>query len=68
MSEDYKKRIQDSAIACVAFLRGCGVDPASIPVTKIYELAVIYHDYGPDGVRDYLGTDIGDGGIAELVS
>ena len=68
MSEDYKKRVQDAAISCVAFLRGCGIDPASVPITKIYELAVIYHEYGPDGVRDYINlNDVGDGGIPELV-
>jgi len=68
MSDDYKKRVQDAAITCVAFLRGCGIDPDGFPVTKIYELSVIYHDYGPDGVRDYLNlNDVGDGGISELV-
>ena len=64
MSDDYKKRVQDAAITCVAFLRGGGIDPDGFPVTKIYELAVIYHDYGPDAVRDYLNlNDVGDGGI-----
>jgi len=64
MSEEYKKRIQDAAISCVAFLRGCGVDPESVPTAKMYELAAIYQEYGPDGVRDYLNlNDVGDGGI-----
>lgn len=64
MSEEHKRRVQDAAIICEAFLRQCGIDPDSLPVTKIYELAVIYHDYGPDGVRDYLNlNDVGDGGI-----
>jgi len=64
MSEEYKKRIQDAAISCVAFLRGCGVDPESVPTDKMYELAAIYHDYGPDAVREYLNlNDVGDGGM-----
>lgn len=68
MSEEHKRRVQDAAITCEAFLRQCGVDPGSLSVTKIYELAVIYHDYGPEGVRDYLNlNDVGDGGITETV-
>ena len=68
MSEEHKKMVQEAACTCEAFLHQCGVDPASLPVTKIYELAVIYHEYGPDGVRDYLNlNDVGDGGITETV-
>ena len=68
MSQDHKVRVQCAAIPCVAFLQQCGVDPGSLSVTKIYELAVIYHDYGAEGVRDYLNlNDVGDGGITETV-
>jgi len=66
MSEDHKTAVQDAALKCEAFLVQCGVNADSVPTSKLYELAIVYYEYGPEGVRDYLGTDIG--GIQELVS
>jgi hypothetical protein len=68
MSEDHKNRVQDAALTCEAFLDQCGVSPDSVATSKLYELVIIYHEYGPEGVRDYLNlNDVGDGGIPELV-
>ncbi len=66
MSEEHKNAVQDAALKCEAFLVQCGVDADTVPTSKLYELAIVYYQYGPEGVRDYLGTDIG--GIEELVS
>ncbi len=64
MSEKHKNIVQDAALTCEAFLAQCGVDPESVPTAKMYELAAIYQEYGPEGVRDYLNlNDVGDGGI-----
>ena len=68
MSEEHKNAVQDAALKCEAFLVQCGVNADTVPTSKLYELAIVYYQYGPEGVRDYLGTDIGDGGIEELVS
>lgn len=46
---------------CEAFLHQCGVNPDTVPTSKLYELIIIYHDYGPEAVRDYL--NLNDGGI-----
>ena len=58
MSEEHKKMVQEAACTCEAFLVQCGVDANSVPTSKLYELAIVYYEYGPEGVRDYLGTDI----------
>tara|TARA_Y100001972_G_C7555193_1_gene278963 strand:+ start:496 stop:702 length:207 start_codon:yes stop_codon:yes gene_type:complete len=67
MSEEHKRMVQQAACTCEAFLHQCGISPETVPTSKLYELVIIYHEYGPDGVRDYLNlSDIGDGGIPEL--
>ena len=66
MSEEHKNAVQDAALKCEAFLVQCGVNSDEVPTSKLYELAIVYYQYGPDGVRDYLG--LGDNGIQELVS
>ena len=66
MSIEHKKEVQMAACKCEAFLQQCGVDPDTVATSKLYELAIVYYEYGPEGVRDYLGTDIG--GIEEFVS
>ena len=58
MSEEHKKMVQEAACTCEAFLAQCGVNADSVPTSKLYELAIVYYEYGPEGVRDYLGTDI----------
>ena len=64
MSEQHKRVVHEAALTCEAFLHQCGVSPDNVPTSKLYELVIIYHDYGPDAVRDYLNlNDVGDGGI-----
>ena len=63
MSKEHERRVQDAAITCEAFLGQCGLDPDAVAVSKIYELATIYKDYGPEAVREFLGLDDIGGGI-----
>lgn len=63
MSKQHEKLVQDAAITCEAFLHQCGLNPDSVAVGKLYDLATIYNEYGPEAAREFLGLDDIGGGL-----